>query len=98
MNTTNSVVGAGIVVTAGRWSEGKGIDLRVVIGVTVLALGLSFVSGANEKLAQSFGTLILVAALMRYTIPIAAGVGLSRNTKPLGTIAPQTPSVIRKNP
>ena len=81
MNTTNAAVATGIIVTAGRWSEGKGIDLKVAIGVTVFALGLALLSGANEKLAQQFSVLVLVTALLRYTISITKGIGLSGKEK-----------------
>lgn len=84
MNTTNVAVATGAVVIAGRWSQSQNIELPVVIGATVYAVALSILADANEKFAGQFGLLVLVAALMRYTLPIAFGTGLLKK-------APATP-------
>ena len=73
MNTTTSVVATGLVVSAGRWSQGKGVDIKTFIGVGVLAIFLAIIGEGNAKLAQQFGALILVAAVLIYAIPISKG-------------------------
>lgn len=84
MNPTSAAVGTGLIVTAGRWSEGQGIELRVVVGTTIVAVALSLLGEANAKFAGQFGLLLFIVALMRYGVPIADGVGLLKR-------APATP-------
>lgn len=71
MNTTTLAVATGVVVTAGRWSEGKGIELNVAIGATTFAVFLAVLQAANEKFAGQVALLILFAALFRYVPSIA---------------------------
>lgn len=81
MGTTNSVVLTGVIVSTGRWAENKPLEMRVVVGATFLAVGLAALGSVNDKLAQQFGVLILVAALFRYVVPIIKKTGI---TKPVG--------------
>lgn len=78
LGTTNTIVLTGTVVTVGRWAEGKTIDIRLVVGGTILAVGLAALSAINANLASSFGVLILVGALLRYTIPIVSKTGIAK--------------------
>jgi hypothetical protein len=86
MNTTTTVVGTGIVVAAGRWSQGKGVEMRTFVGVGVLAIFLAIMGEGNAKLAQQFGALVLVAAVLIYAIPISKGLqgGYSTPTSGMG--------------
>lgn len=76
MNTTTSVVATGAVVVAGRFAEGKPVDIKIAIGAAAFALGLSLIAGANEQLASRFGTLVLVVAMFTYVPTIAKKTGL----------------------
>lgn len=66
MNTTTSAVAAGATVAFGRWAQGKQVDIKIGIGTAGVALILSLLAQADEKLAQQFGLLILLAALFAY--------------------------------
>lgn len=78
LGAASSAVLTGTVVTAGRWSEGKQLSMRVIVGATFLAVGLSVLSELNPDLGSAFGALILVAALLRYTVPIVRKTGLAK--------------------
>lgn len=80
MNTTTSTVLTFTLVTAGRWSEGKGIELNIAIAAVTLGLMLSVLADSNQGFAEKVGLLVLVAAAFRY-VPRLAGVV----NKPLGT-------------
>lgn len=69
MNTTNAAVGVGALVVVGRWSEGKGMDVKVVVGVIGLAVLLALLP---DQIAGPFAALIIVAALFRY-VPAIVG-------------------------
>lgn len=75
MDTTTSVVATGVVVTAGRWSQDKDIPFRIFIGFGFLAIFLAVMASGNQKLAEQFGALILVAACMTYAVPIGKKLG-----------------------
>lgn len=80
MDASTSAVLTGTVVTVGRWSQGKGLEAKVVIGAGVLAIGLSALASSNADFAGKFGTLILVGALFTYAVPIAKALGTSNTT------------------
>lgn len=75
MNTATSVVVTTVVVSGGRLAEGNPLDIKVVVGGAVLALFLSVLSAQNEVFASKMALLVLVAALVRYMIPIAQALG-----------------------
>lgn len=79
MDTTTSVVAAVLIVAVGQWSKKDGkISIKLVIGMMFLAIFLSALSSANEKLAQQFAALILVGAVFTYFMPIAKKLGYSK--------------------
>lgn len=79
LDTTTAVVATGIVVFTGQWAKkDEGPSVKLVVGGMVLAVMLSAMSQANEKLASQFATLILVGALLTYVIPITKKLGYSR--------------------
>ena len=78
MNTTSSVVLTGVVVTAGRWAQGKGLTMHVVVGAGFLTIALAALSQVNEGLASQFGVLILVGAVLVYGVDIAKKTGLAK--------------------
>lgn len=80
MDTSTSALLTGVIVTAGQWSNGKGVTARVILGSCFLALVLSVLSEANEKLAKQFGLVILVTAVLHYGVSVTDSMGLT-NTK-----------------
>lgn len=79
MDTTQSVVLTSLVVVAGQWAKkDKGPSVKLVVGGMVLAIFLSAMSQANEKLASQFAALILVGALLIYVQPISKKLGFSK--------------------
>lgn len=78
MDTTTSALLTGVVVTAGRYAQDKPLDAKVALGAGFLAIGLAVLGQINPKLAQSFGTLILVASLLNYAIPISKKAGFTK--------------------
>lgn len=79
MDTTTSVVAAVLIVAVGQWSKKDGkISIKLVIGMMFLAIFLSALSSANEKLAQQFAALILVGAVFTYFMPIAKKLGYTK--------------------
>lgn len=69
MNTTNAAVGTGALVVIGRWAEGNGLEVKVVVGVVGLAVLLALLPDA---IAGPFAALIVVASLFRY-LPAIVG-------------------------
>lgn len=80
MNTTNAAVGTGAIVVLGRWSEGQGISIRVVVGVLFLAFGLAVLP---ERLAVPFAWLILVAVSFRYAPGLISKTGITGTASPV---------------
>lgn len=84
MDATTSAVLTGTVVTVGRWSQGKGLEAKVVIGAGVFAIGLSAIASGQPEFAGKLGALVLVGALLTYGIPIAKALNTS-NTTPINS-------------
>lgn len=78
MDTSTSALLTGTIVTAGQWANGKGITARVVLGAMFLAIILTVLSNANEKLARQFGLLILVGAVFMYAPAITKSSKLAK--------------------
>ncbi len=78
MNTTNAVVLTAFLVVAGRWSEGKPLDIKVAVGTGALAIFLSVLSSTDEGLASKFAVLVLVSAVFLYGPAIAKKAGLTK--------------------
>lgn len=71
MDTTTSVVATGIVVSLGRWADGKDIPFKMFVGFGLMAVILTVLQGANQKFAEQFAVLILVASLFFYAPGLA---------------------------
>jgi hypothetical protein len=78
MDVGTSVVGTGLVVAVGRWSQDKPLDIRQFVGIGVLAVGLTFLENADPKFAGQFGLLIFFAALFAYLLPITKKLGFTK--------------------
>lgn len=78
MDTSTSALLTSVLVVSGQWANGKGITTRVVLGGIFLAIVLSVMSNANEKLAKQFGLLILVGAVITYVPTILTKTGIGK--------------------
>jgi hypothetical protein len=82
MNPATSVVLTGVIVTAGEWAKGEPVSIKVVVGGTVLAIGLSVMYESDPKLASQFATLVLLVAAFTYLPAVFYKLGLTK-TKPV---------------
>ncbi len=78
MNVTTSAMLTFGMVTAGRWSEGKGVELNIAIAAVVLGIGLSVLAETNEPFAEKVGLLVLLGAAFRYLPRLVAKAGYGR--------------------
>jgi hypothetical protein len=76
MNPMNAAVLTAVIAMLGRWSKNKKTDIRFVIQMSVIALGLALTNEMNEELARKFALLIVVVAAFTYAQPIAIKAGL----------------------
>lgn len=72
MSPGTVTVATGAVVMAGRWSQGKGIELNIAVALVTLGFILSILADANPKFASRLGLLIFVGALFTY-VPFIVG-------------------------
>lgn len=82
MNPATSVVLTGVIVTAGSWAKDEPVSIRVVVGGTVLAIGLSVMYESAPDLASKFGALVLLVAAFTYLPAVFYKLGLT-NSKPV---------------
>ena len=78
MSPISTGLATGVVVIGGNWAQGKGLGLdklAAALFYTVMLVGLSAV---NENFASQVALLVLVAAMIAYTIPIVKGLGLAK--------------------
>lgn len=66
MNLTTWMVLSGVVVVAGRWSRGKGVDAGGIVGLFLLALMLTILSSVDEDFANGMAILVLIAVSYEY--------------------------------
>ena len=66
-----TVVLTGVVVTAGQWAEGKQLNIRMGVGIAILAVALSYLDNFSPEFAGTFAALILVGAVWTYTPDIS---------------------------
>jgi hypothetical protein len=78
MDTGTAVVGTGLVVALGHWTQEKQIDIKVFVGIGVYAVSLAFIQQGSPELAGKFALLVLLAALFYYAVPIARKMGFTR--------------------
>lgn len=77
MNATTSGVLVGALAYAGRWAEGKNLDIKIAIGTAGIVIFLSVIAQGNEQLGQQLGLLVLTGAALRYVPPIVKGLGIA---------------------
>lgn len=71
MKTTTSVVLTGVVVSAGHIAQDKKIPPTMFVGLGIVALVLAALGESNASFAETFGALMVVAALLYYGQPLA---------------------------
>lgn len=64
MNTTTWAVGTSAVVVAGRWSDGKPLDIKLVVGLGVYATSMALLSNVDADLAAKFAGIVFFAACL----------------------------------
>jgi hypothetical protein len=77
VNPVSTALITGAMVVAGKWSEGKSPNIDNALGVAGIAIGLSLMEQANERLAAMFGWLIVLSVTIVYFPKIAKGTGLT---------------------
>lgn len=78
MNTTNAVLMTGLLVVAGRWADGKPLDIKLAVGTAGLALFLAVMNASQPELAGKFAVLVLVGAVFLYGPTIVKKTGLTK--------------------
>lgn len=78
MNPLSAALLTGVIVVAGKWSEGKTPNIDNGIGVAGIAIGLALMDQANSKLATSFAWLIVLSVTIVYLPKIVKGAGLAK--------------------
>jgi hypothetical protein len=81
MTPVVTAVVVGIMTTLGRWARGKNLSIDLVVAVVVLAVTLALIDTANEKLARSFGTLIVIGVAFAHIPTILDATGLGKGSK-----------------
>lgn len=76
MGPVDSAVLTGVVVSTGRWAQGKHLDMKLFTGAAVFAIFLSVMNAQSPDLASKFALLVLVAAVFMYGIPVSQKLGL----------------------
>lgn len=86
MDAASGAITTGVVVTVGRWTQGKGLEARVVIGAGVYAIILSSIAGSQPDFAGKIAVLVLVTALLIYAQPIAKSLGYTTGSNKIAPI------------
>lgn len=81
MNPATATVITGVTVILGEWAKDEPVSMRVIVGGTVLTLGLSVMAESQPVIASRFATLIVLVAAFTYLPAIFYKVGLT-TTKP----------------
>lgn len=62
---------SGAIVVAGRWTQGKGLDVPSVIALFFLAVMIAGLSEIDNDLGRAFALLMLIAVTYAYGRDIA---------------------------
>jgi hypothetical protein len=76
VNPIPAALAVGVLSTLGHWADGKGPTIKTVVGVAALAITLTVLSGANVRLGQAFGLLVVTAVAFVHAPKILAKVDL----------------------
>lgn len=66
MDTTSWLLLAGVVVIAGKWSQGKGMDVPAVIALTLIAAMIAIMAQVQPKIANLMTVLVVVVVTLTY--------------------------------
>lgn len=80
IDTTSMAVGTGALVTVGRWAQGDGLSVNVVIGATFFAVGLAVLP---QEIGEKFAVVVLIIAVLTYVPQIAFKAGLIDHQPPV---------------
>ncbi len=78
MNAIAAALLTGAIVIAGKYSEGKSPNMDNAIGIAGIAVALSLMEQASQKLATSFAWLIVLSVTIVYFPKIVKGAGLAK--------------------
>lgn len=76
MDTGTALIGTGLIVTVGKWADGKQLDVKTFVGVGVFAISLAMIGSSRPQIANQFAVLVLVGAFLLYMIPISKMLGI----------------------
>jgi hypothetical protein len=68
-----AMLAAFAMVTAGRWKEGEGLSITIVLGFLGATVGLSAMGEVSDGLADGFAFLIVSAAAYKYVPELVDG-------------------------
>lgn len=86
MDAATGAITTGVVVTVGRWTQGKGLEASVVIGAGVYAIFLSSIAESQPQFAGQVASLVLVTALLLYVQPIAKSLGYTTGSNKIAPV------------
>lgn len=69
VNTTNSILLASLFTVIGQWTRKKPLTVKIGVGALFAAVGLAAIGNIDQKLANDFAMLILVASIL-YNGPV----------------------------
>lgn len=75
MNTTAVAVGTSGIVVAGRWSQGKPLELKIAVGLGVYVLSLATLQAVDERLGLGFALITIFSAALVYLPSIVEKLG-----------------------
>lgn len=78
MNPLIAAVVVGVMTTLGKWARGKTLSIDTVVGVVVLAVTLALIDQANEKLARTFGVLVVLGVALAHAPIVLDATGLTK--------------------
>lgn len=78
MNPVTAALVTGVLIVAGKWSDGKSPNMDNAVGVAGIAVGLALMEQASEKLASAFAWLIVLTVAFVYFPKIVKGAGLAK--------------------
>ena len=81
MTTLDLTLLTGLVAVIGRWSQDKGVDVPSVIGFVFVAVMLSIIQGANEKVARAIAWLLLLSVALIYVPDVSSKVIKTARTR-----------------
>ena len=70
MRSSTIVLLTSVLVLLGRWSQGKKVEAKIVVGGIFAALLISLLDSTQPKLARGFALLFLAGAALTYVGPI----------------------------